>query len=45
MGQIRAETLREDGRVEVARVFDVNPVKGPDGPLAAGSEDEIVQDP
>ena len=45
MGQIRATALREDGRVKVVRVFDPNPVVGPDADFAACSEDEIIQDP
>lgn len=45
MGQIRANALREDGRVVVARVFDPEPVKGPDAAVAARSEDEVVHDP
>lgn len=45
MGQIRAKALREDGRVEVSKVYDVNPVQGGDAELSVDSEEDILNDP
>lgn len=45
MGQIRAKALREDGRVEVAKVYDVRSIEDEPTSLVAASEDEIINDP